>query len=536
MISPNRWVEALLVVESYAGEELFRVGGCWDRELKSYVDRPCAEKRIRLEESQFELGRAFARWFEAQRKGQRRARAIIGGGNRGSGKTWFLAGVGFVAMALAFPGDWQFGINITAKQKRECIEAIREVARPEWIASDVEDFRDPRTIFVTDNAIAWKSSQAPRAIREAGLQLRYVLINEGQDQPVSVANNAIAAIRNTGGLVGVATNPPQTERSDWVANWWLDIEAGKLAGERYFVDNKKNRSIDQEAIADIAPFLLSSDPGAYDADAIGTFKLSGDLAYPGFVALPLEREGHVGNPPAAVISIDGVRKGWTDVTVEETSKIIDSSVGFPYVIGVDFQKHPGVVGQLAKLYRDDRGELVLHVVRTIGVRGVESDFSQTLNAEGFTCSPGGKTSLLMIADGTGARQNAEHRWGEPDSYRQLKTDGWYIEPPMRHWRHGTPWNPPVPTSRDQMHDCFTRRRILISPQCENPAEGFSSLIDSLRKAKRGPKGGLLEKGGYQHCPDGLRYLAWRFLPRPQPVAPQGHDSETFEALAKIRLF
>lgn len=458
----------------------------------------------------------------------------MGGGDRGSGKTWFLAGVGFVAMALAFPGDWQFGINITSKQKRECLEAIREVALPGWIESDISDFRDPRTRFVTGNTIAWKSSQAPRAIREAGLNLRYILVNEGQDQPVSVATNAIAAIRNTGGLVGVATNPPQVERSDWVANWWVDIEAGKLNGEKYLVEARLNRAIDQEARKDIGPFLLSADPGSYEADALGVFKLTGNVAYPGFSPLPLERGGHVGDPPAQIVNIDGTRQGWSDVTAEITAAIIDSSVGFPYVIGVDFQKHPGVVGQLAKLYRNDQGELVLHVIRTIAVRGVEADFSQALHAAGYVPDPGKPASVMIVADATGARQNAEHRWNEPTSFKALKADGWYVQPAGRHWRTKVPWNPLVTESRDQMHSLFLRKRILLSPRCEEPTEGFHSLVESFRKAKAGPKGGLVEKGGYQHCPDGVRYLAWRFLPRPQGPAPAPIDTETADAVRKIR--
>jgi hypothetical protein len=517
LTSPERWIDALLIIEAHTGEELFRVGGCWDTHRRCFVDRPCKPRTIRLQESQMEIGKALARWLEKARKGEPRSRVLMGGGPRGSGKTWLLAGLAFVVMALVYPNDWQFGINITAKQKRECIEAIREVAAPEWIASDVEDFRDPRTIFITGSTIAWKSAQAPRAIREGGLRIRYVLINEGQDQPVSVANNAVAVIRNVGGLLGVATNPPQTDRSDWVANWWQDIEAGTLNGERYFLDNRLNRAIDQDAVGDIAAFLRSSDPTAYEADAVGEFKVSGPIAYPGFSSLPREKGGHVGEPPAPVFGLDGKRTaGWLDVTVEETSNSIESSVGFPFVIGVDFQKHPGVTGQLGKLYRDEEGNLILFIIRTIAVRGVEADFSQALHAAGFAPSAGQPTSVLLIADATGARQNAEHKYHEPSSYKYLKADGWFVQPPMRHWRTRVPWNPLVADSRDQMHGLFLRHRIVLSQKCEQPTEGFHSLVESFRKAKTGPKGGLLERGGYQHNPDGVRYLAWRFLPRARP--------------------
>jgi hypothetical protein len=527
LLSANRYVEALLVVESHLGEEIFRVGGCWDRELQRYVDRPCAEHRVKLQESQLELGRAMGRWFALQRDGKRRPRILMGGGNRGSGKTWFLAGVGFVAMGLAFPGDWQFGINISAKQKRECIQAIREAARPEWIQGDIADFRDPRTQFVTGSTICWLTAQNPRAIRQAGLSIRYVLINEGQDQPQAVAINSIAAIRNTGGLVGVATNPPQTERSDWVASWWSGIEAGDLNGEKYFVDNKLNRTIDQEAVGDIAPFLYAIDREAGDADGAGIFRLSGPIAYPGFSPLPSNRGGHIGDPPQV---------GWVDVTRDLTGVFTGSDFGFDFVCGLDFQREPGVIGSIAKIYRAEDGRLVLCIIDTIGVRGVESDFSQALHAAGYRPAPGmdGPT-VLLIGDGTGARQNAEHRKGHPTSFIAMRADGWKIAGPMKHWKHGIPWNPLVKDSRAQMHALFEAKQVLFSPRCKEASEGFPSLVESFRSAKVGPKGGLVERGHYQHGPDGVRYLCWAFLPRPQPMKPQGMDRETYDKLRGLRI-
>jgi hypothetical protein len=84
---------------------------------------------------------------------------------------------------------------------------------------------------------------------------------------------------------------------------------------------------------------------------------------------------------------------------------------------------------------------------------------------------------------------------------------------MKHWKRGTPWNPLVKDSRAQMHALFEAKQILLSPKCSEPSDGFPSLVESFRRAKIGPRGGLLEKGQFQHGPDGVRYLAWKFLPR-----------------------
>jgi hypothetical protein len=66
---------------------------------------------------------------------------------------------------------------------------------------------------------------------------------------------------------------------------------------------------------------------------------------------------------------------------------------------------------------------------------------------------------------------------------------------------------------------------LLSPECkQSPAHGFPSLVDSFRNAKKYGSGKLKEDGNFQHGPDGVRYLAWRFLPRPQPpVAPRNEQ-------------
>jgi len=533
LLSRDRYVDALLVIEAHTGEELLRVGGCWDMHAERYVDRPVQARVVRLEESQLELGRALARWIADRQAARRRARAIVAGGPRGSGKTWCMAGVFFAVMALAFPGEWMFGINLTLKQKRECIEAIEAVVDAKWIAGEVNDFRDPQLQFLTGATISWKSAQNPRAIREAGLRISYILINEGQDQPEIVFINAISAIRNCGALLGIATNPPREDRSDWVAAVWEGIEAGRLNGERYFVDNKKNRSIDQASLGDIAEFIRTVNREAAEADADGVFKLSGPIAYPAFRALPRERGGHVGAPP-----IVQVGRGWADVTREISAAAVESQAGYDFVVGVDFQRLPGCIGVIAKLYRDERGRIILHVIDIVAVRGVEPDFSQGLIAAGYFPAHGmGGPTALLVGDATGARQNAEHRFAQPPSFTALRADGWKIVPPMYHWRRGTPWNPMVRDSRAQMHGLLEQHQILLSERCAEPADGFPSLIESFRRAKVGPRGGLIELGQYQHGPDGVRYLAWRFLPRPKPQTPAPTlDEQTLDKVRGVKIF
>jgi hypothetical protein len=528
LLSGDRYVDALLVVQDHEGVELFRVGGCWDTYARRYVDRDVKPRIVQLQESQRASAVRFAAWLHASQTGDpKRRRLCMDAGNRGSGKTFLEAGVYTVAVALAFPREWQFIVNITAKQRRECLEHIRAVADPKWITFDSDDFRDLSTEFVTGAMVQWHSSRAASALRQAGLRIRRVVINEAQDQPQDVLINGIAAIRNVGGEVGIATNPPRGESGDWVAALWTAIEAEEVNGERFELDNKLNRAIDQEAVSDIADIIRAVDREAAEADADGIMRLSGPIAYPAFKALAREKGGHIGERPAI---------GWTDVTAELTAKAVGGKVGYDYVLGADWQKTPGVVGQVAKLYRDERGRVLLHVIDTIGVRGVEADFSQALIAAGYVPKHGmpGR-SLLIIGDASGAKQNAEHKWSQPTSYTAMQADGWVVLPPMHHWRTRTPWNPLVKDSRAQMHLLFSEHQIIYAEACRVPAEGFASLVESTRRAKVGPRGGLIEKGGFQHCPDGVRYLAWAFLPRPQPPRTTS-DTATDSALRGIRIF
>ena len=79
------------------------------------------------------------------------------------------------------------------------MDATGKIAQPGWITASVDDFRDPRTQFVTGSTIQWLSAKNPAAIRQAGLPIEAVFVNEAQDQSITVYSNSIYAIRITGG-------------------------------------------------------------------------------------------------------------------------------------------------------------------------------------------------------------------------------------------------------------------------------------------------------------------------------------------------
>ncbi len=207
-----------------------------------------------------------------------------------------------------------------------------------------------------------------------------------------------------------------------------------------------------------------------------------------------------------------------DVTRELAATLMGSARGADVVIGCDFQKHPGCVGDVGRLFRTRDGRIVLYLDRVVSCEGQEDAFSQALVDAGYTGNgyrPDGSTGpiALLIGDATGDRQNAAHHNWKPPSYHAMKANGWVIRPPMPHHRTGVPWNPDVFASIDQMFVLFQRREILLSPQCKIATPGFPSAVDSFRNALKSYNGKLRRGDVFQHACDGVRYLAWRFLPR-----------------------
>lgn len=549
LLSSDRFLDVTLEVRLSTGERLYTVGGYLDTTAGKFVAPPAAyvfkPHVVRLEESQDGIGYAMRDYLRARLAGNDdRVAALMAIGNRGSGKTFVLS-LFVVSLALALPGCWQIGVNINKAQRREVQQAIYQCTRPEWIGAEVDSPTDPHTIFLTGSGVLWRSSGNPAALRMAGIDFEHVFVNEGQAQPLAVYVNAIGAVRNTGGVMSTATNAPQAERGDWVPLLYDAIQGAALGsalegrdGLAFILEASKNKSVNQAAVAKHGRLLKAVDKQAYEADALGLIKLTGEGAYKNFSALPYERGGHVGDPP---------KVGWTDMTRQITAAMKESGgIGYAYVGGADFQTTPGTCAAVGRIFRDERGKLVLCIEELVATAGTEAALSQALVMRGYfpgEHGPDGRAakSLMLVGDATGARQNAEHSKRESNSFIQLRGDGWLVVPPTYHWRTGVAWWPPVRDSRAQMHQLFDDHQILISPRCadaqagRDEEAGFPALIESFRRAKVTPSGSLVTKGNYQHGPDGVRYLAWRFLPRAQPPQPQGMSDETFNALAGIKL-
>ena len=78
--------------------------------------------------------------------------------------------------------------------------------------------------------------------------------------------------------------------------------------------------------------------------------------------------------------------------------------------------------------------------------------------------------------------------------------------------------------------------IVFDPCCADPAADFPSLVEGFKRTKLVPSGKFEKKGHFTHGPDGVRYLAWKFLPRPKPpqIVHTAPGLGIFNVLAGIR--
>jgi hypothetical protein len=271
LLSPaDRLVPVKLEVRSHEGETLYVVGGLWDTIAQEYVDAPCEAHVVYLKKSQLEMGRAIGRYIEQRRAGDdSRAALMMAIGNRGGGKTF----IGRLADGVARPGvpgplDDRRQHHVQAEPRaqdgdRHVRPAAdpRNAGAPGWITQDVTDPRDPHTLFITGSTVLWLTARNPKALRQALLPFELVLINEGQDQAEVVFTNAIHAVRS-GGMVVVATNPPQEGAGDWIAVLYQGIEADNSDALAFVLDNKDNDAVSQPTLGKIKRLLVMVNPAA----------------------------------------------------------------------------------------------------------------------------------------------------------------------------------------------------------------------------------------------------------------------------------
>lgn len=538
LLSAERYVPYRLEVYTHELELLYSVGGELDTTAHRYTENNCPAQKVILKPDQEEIGRGIARYVEQRCANDDTRKALIMAiGERGGGKT-FLASLMIVTVALVLPGSWSMAVSIFQAQNEEIRIGIDKIVPDGWY-EQVLDPKEPGLAFRNGSRCRWFTSRAPLQMRQGGIDWELVVINEAQDQPEEIATNGVAVVRNRGGVVFVATNPPMDDDGDWVAILHQGLKADSTDGESYEVKAAQNDSVNQASREKSVRLMAMINPERAAADGLGRIKLSGDVGYQGFTRARriVDADGRwiAGHIAERDVS-------WVDETETITAEHAKSSFGYDYIAGCDFQTDPGCCAAIAKIFRERDGQLLLYIAEFVGVEGVEADLTLALTSRGYFPGkldyedrPVAKRTLL-VGDATGSRQAATHRKRDPYSFKQVQADGWKALPPAYYGKQKTPWNPLIPDSRKQMKLLLTSGRIAFSPACAEPVDGFPSLLDSMQRAKVNNVGKFIKKKHYTHGPDGVRYMAWRFLMRGDTPAPKPRMSTgAVDLLSRIKI-
>lgn len=512
---------------------LFSVGGTWDRIERRYLDAPAKQGRvIRLSEAQClgekgnepEEGPAleFKRWLENRATGADRLGEIVLDGARGSGKS--ILGTLFVfCTAIAFPGSRCLLVSPANTRRHEIDVIVKDFIPRRWRAWSE---RDLTYTLPNGSTITYVGADDEDALKQGGYEV--ALLNEAQLMTSQAYVNATGGLRNLSGrpmgLLILAMNYASKERGEWTNDHLDKIDGGLRGARHHKLDPALNEFID-ENVNDIAEGLARSvRPDLADIDFSGIRKLLGNMAAPTFKPHALAFGGHVGKPPA----------DWVDVTREVTAFRTETK-GFSRVVGMDFQRRPGCVAVVFRLFRRPGDKkLIYWAERYIDAPGgFEDDLARRvdeyLGSLGLTAR-----DALVVADSTGRHQDGAHRSNTKPSHDILREWYFHVVAPMRKKKSG--WgigNPDVDDSVAQFN-CVILDGCFVVSDTADPNE---FLVTALRKCRTKKRGGSIRLDdrapGYSHPVDCSRYVTYYFEPKRGPGTP-GFDFESFKHLSEIR--
>lgn len=511
----NRHLDLCLVVCDPDGEEIYRVGGKWDRYANrgrgAYVGDAETGRVIKLRPSQVEAARWFAAWLEnrrswlAKRPGVKRPDHVLFlGGPRRGGKT--VDAVLFVmSLCLEVPGAVTYIVSATIELREEIERLFAGDPTGSWKglpAHWYEYFKTPQFKYYFANGSTCRNVSGAIPARMKRGKAHAVLINEAQEQAASVATYSVPSVIDTNGLAIFAANPPDKPKGQWINGFreklrGIDEEGRPLCAEvegQYFaVDPALNDTIDQGLRGAVAVTLAAIDEDAAKRDATGLWLPVGDLAYPKFIARPTDRGGMVGPPPDTL----------KDIT-REALRRARAPYNYDYVIGGDFQAAWAMVAAVFRVFeRPTDRKQIYWLVDEVVVEGDEIDLSDDVIEKGY--SP---DNAIWIPDATGEMQDGKHS-KRNTSFGKLQKQGWKVIPPNEKVSEGAKnaVNPRVYKRLGMMFKLMQEERFFVAPHCKIMVEALSKC-----PLHKGRYGGMVPYGDFSHPTDACGYPLWKLEP------------------------
>lgn len=504
---------ALALTRDKDGSTLLYAGGEWDRRERRFTGRdPSRVAVVALEESQVEFTSWFAGFVRDYREGYPRdvSLALVAGDRRG-GKTFdtYLCQVAaLIDIPCSADGTPTIGWTVSRTyRERDELDQVMSSYVPDTLYRQ-QRAPEHRYIFKHGSYLRNLSADDPKALKQG--RVDFLLYNEPQKMSPKAIKNGLYGTADRGGLTVLAANPPDGPDGDWLRDLKEAIDEDPVIKPitRFFnFSSKQNTKIDAPARVRVAKVASKIDPDMSDADADGTWRRWGDLAYPSWNGRLTAKDplGLVGLCPDV---------GIEDLTAALTRK--EFGRAFDHIVGGDFQRKPQAAAVMKIIKVPDIVEPVYWFTDEVGTKGTEIELSTDLM--GFPHSYGVKSgeskSAMIVGDCSGSWQGSERIRGRT-SFTLLESEGWFVVPAeiVRGTNSERPRNPDVAQRLGLMQRLMEARRIRVSPSCVWIIEAF--LKCQLRRTETGTR---VPKGRYAHVTDAASYAIWRMEPRPKTNA------------------
>lgn len=490
-------------------EELLLVGGRWDRREKSWSRAEARTARVlRVHRGQETAARWLADWFRRYGTGNwdgfhRVFSALLVGGRR-SGKT-HLCLVALVVFAVMNPGTTIWAVSPTEDTGDELDQALLELIPVDWRT---------RTARGANKVITYRLANRSRIILRSGARagrlkagkVDFALLNEGQMHSRGAFTKLRSAL-DTGGLVLIAANPPDSPIGRWVEDQYTGAASATIDAVAFDFDPRANPWIDQDVLLSLAK---EEDEKTYQREVLGLFTPIGDVVFHAWSDRDSLRD-----PPADFI----------DVTADVTKRELGRAAG--YVVGLDFQQTPAMVGIVCKFFVDpadvEREPLLWIVDEVVVEQADEQDLLDELECLGRW------TPTRRLEEGyRGWREEGDTDAAPAHCAGVLDASAWWQDGAhsrgrtsdrvFRSRRWGELHRPQAESNRnpDRIERCKVtnarlkaasgRRRMFVARHCVRTAE-------ALRKWEI-RNGAPYSRSPFAHVADATSYVAYRFFGRP----------------------
>lgn len=322
-------------------ETLIEVGGVWNRRTRKWEPGESESLmviRIPRGSEQEPAARWLAEWLRRAAIGPKGKHwddfdriwtLLLEGGRRG-GKS-YLSVVALVIFAVMVPNALVWAVSPTNEETDELEQAIRSMLPSGWYTfrgggnNRASQFKLPN-----GSRLMLLSGHKPRSLKRGRVDL--VLYNEGQNMSRAGWIQLRGAIADTGGLVIIAANPPDTEIGRWIEELHEKIRARKLKALLFKLTAATNPFVEVSALEDMADEV---DDLTYRREVLGEFVPIGDV-----VMHAWSDSESVKDPPAHLI----------DVTAAEAKRELGRAAG--YIVGMDFQQTPHMCAVVYKFFTD----------------------------------------------------------------------------------------------------------------------------------------------------------------------------------------